>query len=428
MPATVESLFAERTKWMRASDVREILKYAEMPGIISLGGGLPSPDSFPLEDLAVIFEELLKEKNAGAFQYGPTPGDARLRAALVERLKTRGVAVETEGVIVTHGAQQAIELLGRVLLDPGDTVVTTEPTYLGIFTALATYRPSYHGIRMDDEGLLTDVLEDDLRSLDRKGVRPKFLYVVPTFHNPAGVTMSARRRRRLADLAAEYRVLVVEDDPYYDLRFEGEDLPPVAALDKEDWVISVGSFSKILAPGFRVGWAAGHPDVIGKMSLAKQGVDLFTNSFGQRVAERYLRLGMLDRHLPQVRAMYRRKRDLMLAAMEEHFPEGVSWTRPQGGMFLWVTLPSGVDTRPLLPRAAERGVVFVPGHGFFPGPPEANHMRLNYSYPSEADIPRAIEALGGVLTEATGPMAAPAVGRASSARAPRPPRPRRPRC
>ena len=395
----METLFAERTKWMKASDVRELLKYAQNPRIISFAGGLPSPDSFPLEDLRVIFEALLHEEGGAAFQYGPTQGDLKLREALAARMKGRGIPAEVARVIVTHGAQQAIELLGRILLEEGDVVVVTQPTYLGIFTALATYRPTYHGVAMDREGILTDVLEEDLRALAMDGLRPKFIYAIPTFHNPAGITMSLRRRRALADIAATYEVPVIEDDPYYDLRFEGESVPPIATFDKEGWVTYLGSFSKILAPGFRVGWALGPREVINKLSLAKQGVDLFTNAFGQRVAERYLSLGMLEGHLPRIRKLYREKRDAMLRAMEEHFPAETEWTRPNGGMFLWVTTRPGLDTKALLPEAAERGVVYVPGHGFFAGKPRVNHMRLNFSYPSEESIRRGIASLGAVLSK-----------------------------
>ena len=403
MTPTMESLFTERTKWMKASDVRELLKYAQNPRIISFGGGLPSPDSFPLADLEIIFTELLKEKGRSAFQYGPTQGDLPLRQALARRIQDRGVHGDAARIIVTHGAQQALELLGRIFLETGDVAIVSQPTYLGIFTALATYRPTYHGVPMDEEGILTDVLEADLRALAAKGGLPKFIYVVPTFHNPAGITMSARRRRRLLDITAERGIPIIEDDPYYDLRFEGEPVPPIASMDKEGWVIYLGSFSKILAPGFRIGWAAGPPEVINKMSLAKQGVDLFTNAFGQRVAERYLGLGMLEHHLPRIRAMYLRKRDVMLEAMEEHFPPEVEWTRPEGGMFLWITVPPPTDTKFILPKAAERGVVYVPGHGFFAGPPKTNHMRLNFSYPSEDDIRRGIVILGQVLAEEAKP-------------------------
>ncbi len=393
----MESLFAERTKWMKASDVRELLKYAQDPRVISFGGGLPSPDAFPVEDLKVIFEELLHEEGTPALQYGPTQGDPKLREALATRLKGRGIQADGARIIITHGAQQALELIGRIFLETGDIAIVTQPTYLGIFTALATYRPTYHGVPMDEEGILTDVLEEDLNALTMDGIRPKFIYVVPTFHNPAGITMSQRRRRRLAELAAAYEVPVIEDDPYYDLRFEGETERPTATYDRDGWVLYLGSFSKILAPGFRVGWAFGPSEVINKMSLAKQGVDLFTNGFGQRVAERYLSFGMLERHLPRVREMYRHKRDVMLAAMEEHFPDGVEWTHPQGGMFLWVTTQPDVDTKALLPKAAEQGVIYVPGHGFFAGRPKVNHMRLNFSFPSEEDIRTGIATLGGVL-------------------------------
>ena len=398
----METLFAERTKWMKASDVRELLKYAQNPRIISFAGGLPSPDSFPLEDLRVIFEALLHEEGGAAFQYGPTQGDLKLREALAARMKGRGIPAEVARVIVTHGAQQAIELLGRILLEEGDVVVVTQPTYLGIFTALATYRPTYHGVAMDREGILTDVLEEDLRALAMDGLRPKFIYAIPTFHNPAGITMSLRRRRALADIAATYEVPVIEDDPYYDLRFEGESVPPIATFDKEGWVTYLGSFSKILAPGFRVGWALGPREVINKLSLAKQGVDLFTNGFGQRVAERYLSLGLLEKHLPKIRGLYRHKRDVMLEAMKDSFPESATWTHPQGGLFLWATVDERIDTKALLPKAAQRGVVYIPGHGFFAGTPRVNHMRLNFSFPSDSNIRKGIPILGSVLEEQTG--------------------------
>ncbi len=402
MTPDLEDSFSERTKLLKASEVRELLKYAQDPTVISFGGGLPNPEAFPVEDLKIVFEELLHEDGTPSLQYGPTGGDPLLKKALEGMLRERGIPAESERFLVTHGAQQSLELLGRVLLDPGDFVVVTQPTYLGVFTALSVYQPTYHGVPTDDDGILVDVLEEDLRALSMDGLKPKFIYVVSTFLNPTGVTMSAARRKALVDLAATYEVLVIEDDPYYDLRFEGDPIPPIAAMDKEGWVVYLGSFSKILAPGFRVGFTHGPAELVNKMSLAKQGADLFTNGFGQRVAERYLSLGLLDRHLPKVRKLYRRKRDVMLKALDDSFPESATWTRPQGGLFLWATVDPRIDTKALLPKAAARGVIYVPGHGFFAGPPHPNHMRLNYSFSSDAAIRKGIPILGQVLAERTG--------------------------
>ncbi len=399
MAPALEPLFSERVKLLRKSDVRELLQYAQDPSVISFGGGLPSPEAFPVQELRRIFEELLREGGTPALQYGPTAGDPLLQRALAERLASRGIAAEPQRILVTHGAQQGLELFARVVLDQGDLVLVTEPTYLGIFTAMSVYEPTYHSVPTDEEGILTDVLEETLQALAADGIRPKCLYVVPTFHNPTGVTMSERRRRALVDLAATYELPIIEDDPYYDLRFEGDPVPPIASLDREGWVVYLGSFSKVLAPGFRVGFVHGPQALIQRLSLAKQGMDLFTNGFGQRVAERYLSLGLLEKHLPRIRSLYRRRRDVMLRAMEEHFPEGVAWTRPQGGMFLWVTVPESIDTKALLPKAAAKGVIYVPGHGFFAGRPEANHMRMNYSFPNELDIKRGIHILASVLQE-----------------------------
>ncbi len=397
MAPNLEPLFSERTKLLKASDVRELLKYSQDPTVISFGGGLPNPEAFPVEDLKLVFEELLHEDNTPSLQYGPTNGDPLLRKALATMMASRGIPAAADRIIVTHGAQQALELFGRVFLDPGDIAMVTQPTYLGVFTAISVYQPEYHGVPTDEEGILTDVLEEDLRALAMDHLRPKFLYVVPTFHNPTGVCMSLRRRRALVDLSAEYEIPIIEDDPYYDLRFEGDPVPPIASLDKEGWVIYLGSFSKVLAPAFRVGFAHGPADLINKMSLAKQGVDLFTNGFGQRVAERYLSLGMLKKHIPKIRKLYRHKRDIMLESLEASWPEGTSWTRPKGGMFLWASVDPEIDTKALLPKAASRGVIYVPGHGFYAGRPEVNHMRLNFSFSSDEAIRKGIPILGSVL-------------------------------
>ncbi len=402
MAPNLEPLFSERTRLLKASDVRELLKYSQDPTVISFGGGLPNPEAFPLEDLKLVFEELLHEDNTPALQYGPTPGDPLLKKALATMLASRGIAANADNMIITHGAQQALELFGRVFLDPGDIAMVTQPTYLGIFTAISVYEPEYHGVATDKEGIIPDVLEENLHALAMDGLRPKFLYVVPTFHNPTGITMSLRRRRAVVDLAAEYEIPIIEDDPYYDVRFEGESIPPIASLDKEGWVIYLGSFSKVLAPGFRIGYAHGPADLIAKMSLAKQGADLFTNGWGQRVAERYLSLGLMKRHLPKIRKLYRHKRDIMLEALDETWPDRTEWTRPQGGLFLWTTVDPAIDTKALLPRAAQKGVIYVAGHGFYAGNPEVNHMRLNFSFPSDENIRKGITILGEVLREEKG--------------------------
>lgn len=399
MTPNLEPLFSQRAKLLKASDVRELLKYSQDPTVISFGGGLPNPEAFPVEDLKVVFEELLHEDNTPCLQYGPTPGDPLLKKALAQMLAGRGIAAIADQIIITHGAQQALELFGRVFLDPGDIAMVTRPTYLGIFTAMSVYQPDYHGVPTDEEGILTDVLEEELQALAMDRLHPKFLYVVPTFHNPTGVTMSLRRRRALVDLAAEYEIPIIEDDPYYDLRFEGTAVPPIASLDKEGWVIYLGSFSKVLAPAFRIGFAHGPADLINKMALAKQGADLFTNGFGQRVAERYLSLGLMKRHIPKIRTLYRHKRDVMLDALEASWPEGTSWTHPKGGMFLWATVDPSIDTKALLPKAAAKGVIYVAGHAFYAGAPEINHMRLNFSFSSDEAIRKGIPILGSVLRD-----------------------------
>ena len=406
MPPNLESLYADRMRWIRGSDVRELLRYAQDTSVISLAGGLPSPEAFPVEDLGLIFEELLHEASTPALQYGPTGGDPLLKKALVRVLRSRGIDSEPDRILVTHGAQQALELFGRVMLNPGNIGLVAQPTYLGIFTAMTAYHPVYHGIVSDRDGIRTDVLQEALEAFSMDGIRPKFIYVVSSFHNPTGVTMSARRRRDLANLAAAYEVPVIEDDPYYDLRFEGEPLRPVAGYDRDGWVLYVGSFSKVLAPAFRIGFVHGPAELLAKMSLAKQGVDLFTNGFGQRVAERYLTLGLMGKHIPKIRAIYRRKRDVMLRALEESAPDGMEWTHPDGGMFLWATTDPSIDTKELLPRAASKGVVYVPGHSFYAGTPERNHMRLNFSFPSDGQIRKAVALLGDTLKEAlAGPLA-----------------------
>jgi 2-aminoadipate transaminase len=389
---------------MTSSAIRELLKLLEDPEIISFAGGLPAPEVFPREQVEQAARRVLEEHGDAALQYGATEGYRPLRELLVRHMSRYRIEVGPENVLVTTGAQQALDLLGKLLINPGDHVLTEDPSYLGAIQAFTSYQAEYLTVPIDDAGMRVDLLEDALRAA------PKFIYVLPNFQNPGGVTLSLDRRRRLVELAARYGTPIVEDDPYGQLRYEGEHLPPLLALDADrsgcahgerafnGRVIYLGTLSKTLAPGLRVGWVVAPEEVIGKLTQMKQGADLHTSTFAQMVAYETARGGFLDVHVRRIRAVYRARRDVMLGEMERRFPAGVRWTRPQGGLFHWVTLPEGADAADLLPFALAEKVAFVPGAAFHPRGGGAHTFRLNFSYCTPDVIVEGIRRLGAVLT------------------------------
>jgi len=395
--------FAQRTLGVSASAIRELLKLTEHPEIISFAGGLPAPEVFPLERLAEAARLVLEEQGHAALQYSITEGYLPLRELVVRHMAGFGIKVTPGHVLITSGAQQALDLIGKLLINPGDVVLTEEPTFLGALQAFTAYEARYVTVGIDDDGMRVDQLEEALR------VGPKFLYVVPNFQNPSGTTLSLERRKRLVELASRYGAPIVEDDPYGQLRYEGQYLPPLVELDAEyhgcahgersfrGGVLYLGSFSKVLAPGLRLGFVVAPEEVIAKLVQLKQGTDLHTSTFTQRVAYEAARGGFIDQHLIGVREVYRERRDAMLRALERHFPPGVRWTKPQGGLFLWVTLPPGLDSAVLLEEALERKVAFVPGAPFFPLGGGAETFRLNFSYCSPDRIEEGVRRLGEVL-------------------------------
>lgn len=395
--------FAQRTERMTSSVIRELLKLLEDPAIISFAGGLPAPEVFPRERIELAARRVLEEHGDSALQYGATEGYRPLRELLVRHMARYGIDVGPENVLVTTGSQQGLDLIGKLLLNPGDHVATEEPTYLGALQAFTGYQAEYLPVPIDDEGMLVDRLEDVLRAA------PKFIYVLPNFQNPGGVTLSLDRRRRLVELAERYGTPVVEDDPYGQLRYEGDHLPPLVKLDADrsgcahgersfrGRVLYLGTLSKTLAPGLRIGWVVAPEEVIVKLAQMKQGADLHTSTFAQMVAYETARGGFLDRHVRRIRAVYGARRDAMLQALARHFPAGVRWTRPQGGLFLWVTLPEGADAAALLPLALTEKVAFVPGSAFHPRGGGGNTFRLNFSYCSPEVIEEGIGRLGAVL-------------------------------
>ncbi len=399
MGGRFEALFSARAKVLRASEIRELLKWTQKPEIISFAGGLPNPESFPAKDVDAIVDDVMRENPAQALQYGTSEGLTPLRQVIEERMKRWGVDRPYEEVMITHGAQQGIDLICKVFLDPGDTIVASQPTYLGFRTALLAFQTRSVGIPVGDDGVDLDAMEDALEGLRKDGIRPKLIYTMPTFHNPVGVTMSEASRRRLLDLAAQYETVVVEDDPYGEIRFEGEHLRAVKAFDEDERVIYLSTFSKILAPGFRLAWLVAPEDLYKKLLLAKQSADLCTNSFGQYVAHEYLARGLVDAQIAKTKALYRGKRDLMIRSMESHFPEGSTWTRAQGGLFSWATMPEGVDTSESLMKCLENNVAYVPGAAFHTDDGGRRSMRLNFSYPTDEQIERGIKRLGRVMTE-----------------------------
>jgi 2-aminoadipate transaminase len=395
--------FAERTLGVKSSVIRELLKLTEQPEIISFAGGLPAPEVFPIARIEEATRRVLEERGQAALQYGTTEGYLPLREMLVRHMARYGIEVTPDNVLVTAGAQQALDLIGKLFLNPGDIVLTEEPTYLGAIQAFTAYQAQYITVPVDDEGLRTSDLETALRA------GPKFLYVLPNFQNPAGTTLSRSRRERLVELASHYGVPIVEDDPYGQLRYEGQHLPPLAkvAADVEggaarrgsfrSGVLYLGTLSKVLAPGLRIGWVVGPAAVIGKLAQLKQGADLHTSTFTQMVAHEAVRGGFLDRHIPLIRQVYGERMRAMLLALERHFPPSVRWTRPQGGLFLWVTLPQGLDSERLLQEALLEKVAFVPGRPFFANGGGASCLRLNFSYCTPERIEEGMRRLSGLI-------------------------------
>lgn len=396
----IEDEFSEIAKNLKASEIRELLKLTQQPDIISFAGGLPNPESFPVDTIKKIIDSLLETEGARILQYGSTEGVNSFRDALSEMMRNKyGVSVTKDNILVTAGSQQALYLLAKIFINPGDKVIIEAPTYIGILTAFQSYKPEYKEIEMDDDGMRTDLLEETLRSMRKEGDKPKMIYTIPTFQNPAGVTMSLDRRKHLIELSEDYDVLIVEDDPYGELRYSGEPLPLLKSLDRNHNVIYLGTFSKILSPGFRMAHLIAHEEIIHKAVLAKQGIDLCTNTVGQFVAREYISRGYLENHIPKIIELYKRKRDLMLDMLEDHFPDGVKWTKPDGGMFLWVTLPDGMDAEKMFHRAIQHKVAYVIGSAFFPRRNHKNTMRLNFTYPTDEQIKEGVVRLSKVIRE-----------------------------
>lgn len=393
-------LFAARTSVMKSSAMRDLMALTERPEVISLAGGLPDTSTFERAAYAAIQQRVGAESLARALQYGPTEGLSTVKRCIVEVMAQEGTEVDPDDLLVTTGGQQAIDLVCKTLVDPGDVVVAEAPTYPGAVPTFSSYQADVVQIGLDADGLRVDELEETLERLDRAGRRPKFLYTVPTFQNPAGVTMSLSRRRRLVEVARERELLVVEDNPYGLLRYSGEALPTLHALEGGDFVLYLGTFSKILSPGIRLGWVAAPGPVLEKLNLGKQATDLCSSAFTQVFVGTFFdEPGAWLRYLDVVREVYRARRDAMLDAMEEHLGGIASWTAPEGGLFVWATLPDYLDTTDLLARALTRNVAFVPGRGAFLDGRGGQSMRLNFSGVGEADIREGVRRIGAVVHE-----------------------------
>jgi 2-aminoadipate transaminase len=399
-----QPFFARLTRGAERSLIRELLNVSRQRHVISFAGGFPDPSTFPVAEIAEVTQELLRSSAALALQYGPTEGDPALRDQLVTWMAKDGLRVGREQVLVTTSSQQALDLVGKVFLDPGDVVVVELPTYLGGLQAFRAYGAELVGVPQDDEGIDVARLAQTLHRLRRAGRRVKLLYAVPDFQNPSGVTWSLARRERLLALAHEFDALVVEDNPYRELRFAGTAPPPIAALDREGRTLYLSTFSKTLAPGLRIGWIAGPEPVVAQCVTVKQAMDLCSPSLTQAVAAALLRRGDLLRRLPATIARYGHKRDVMLEALAHEMPPGVGWTRPEGGLFLWVRLPEELDAGALLRAAVDAGVMYVPGQAFFADGGGRNTLRLNFSYPSEHEIRTGIARLASLVRQAAPPV------------------------
>jgi len=401
MVVNIERLFSQRAKTLRASEIRELLKITQIPGMISFAGGLPNPEAFPVEIIHECIEKIFKDGSmSSALQYGTTEGLTLLRGALAERMKTtKGINCEHHDIMITSGAQQGLSIAALCLLDPGDTYLASVPTYLGAVQAFNAYQANCESLPMNDDGIDIDSLRRNLERLRRTRINPKFLYAVPTFQNPSGETMTLEHRKELLKIASEYDFLIIEDDPYGELIFEGKSIPPIKSFDTRGRVIYMSTFSKILAPGFRLGWIVASKDILDKFILAKQATDLCTNTFSQYVAYHYINGGYLDRHVEKIQSLYKRKRDVMIEAIQKYFPKTIKYTVPHGGMFIWITLPKSINTSVMFQKAIAKKVAYVVGDAFYPDGGNYNSMRLNFSYSEDKVIVEGIRRLADVIKE-----------------------------
>jgi len=392
-----KNLYSERANKMRSSEIRELLELSQRPGVISFAGGLPNPKAFPVEQIKEIVNRILEEEGSKALQYGPTAGLKEVREEIVRYVKKEGIEAKLENIFLTVGSQQALDLIGRVFINEGDVILVGLPTYLGAINAFLAYGAKLVGVPLDENGMRVDILEEKIKELKEKGEKIKLIYTVPTFQNPAGVELSEERRQQMVEIAEKYDLLIIEDEPYRPLRFEGKHLPSIKSLDKKGLVIYMATFSKILSPGFRLAYVVANEEIARKMVIAKQSVDLCTPTFTQLIAYYYIKNGYMEKHIPKIVEMYKRKRDIMLEAIEKYFPQNCKWTRPKGGMFLWVELPKHISTIEMFQDAVKEKVAYVHGKAFHVDGSGENTMRLNFTNPSDELIEEGIKRLAKVI-------------------------------
>jgi len=392
--------YAQRTQKMKSSAIRELLKFAERPDVISFAGGMPAPEVFPIEQFKEACIKVLDENGPASLQYGSTDGYLPLREMIARHTGRYGINVTADNILITSGSQQALDLIGKIFINSGDRILVESPTYVGAIQAWRAYGAEFIPVPFDEHGMRTDELEARLRA------GPKFIYVLPNFQNPTGVTLSYERRLKLIELADRYGVPIVEDDPYGQLRYEGEHLPAISVLDSQTRtqnasyvgnVIYLSTFSKTLAPGIRLAWVIAPPEIITKLMLAKQGADLHTSTFNQMVAHEVAKGGFLNEHVKYIREVYKERRDVMIDTLAEHMPPGVIWTKPEGGLFLWATAPKCVDCQDLFEDAVKEKVAFVPGFSFYAEGGGYNSMRLNFSNADPEHINEGIARLARVM-------------------------------
>jgi 2-aminoadipate transaminase len=400
--ARYAGLFAQRTSVMRSSAMRDLMEITSRPEVISLAGGFPDTSTFPPDSFAAQMTRIAQESSAKALQYGPTEGFAETRDVIEEVMQAEDMRPDPGDIVVTTGGQQALDLICKTLIDPGDIVIAEGPTYPGAVPVFCSYEADTRQVEMDEEGMRIDLLEELLADLDAAGRRPKFIYSVPTFQNPGGVTLALERRRRLVEIAREREILLVEDNPYGLLRYAGDPLPTLYSLDGGDYVLYMGTFSKILSPGIRIGWVCAPPPIHAKLVLGKQAADLCTSTLSQYFVREYFGEGRWLEYVSELCDVYRSRRGAMLRALSAYFPNQATWSQPDGGLFVWATLPDYIDTTDLLAKALRENVAFVPGEAAFVDGRGSGSMRLNFSAQTEEEIVEGIRRIGSVVGEQVG--------------------------